>query len=93
MRKHSVTYDVHGSIDGKIIDGKARLLYLSCQSDVPKTYKKIGVISRYVSEYSYESGLITIFKAKDNTLRFETYHSGNFYPYYGMITFENMEGL
>lgn len=87
MRQHKQTYNVHGSIDGQSIDGKALLTYQSCQSDVPKTYKKIGVISRYVSQYSYESGLITIFKAKDNTLRFETYHSGNFYPYYGKIEF------
>jgi len=85
MRKQTISYNVHGSINGKRIDGIAKLNYLFSQCDTPKTYKKIGIISREISSMSYESGLITIFKASDNSLRFETYHDGNFYPYYGKI--------
>ena len=52
----------------------------------PKSYKRLGVIG---SEFAnaYNSGLMTIYKAKDGSLRFEMYCDGSFLPYYGKIEF------
>lgn len=92
MNKTSIKYIVNGSftLKGESIRVNtkiAELTYLFTQSDAPKTYKKLGIIERKNSSLSYESGLITIFSARDSTLRFETYHDGNFNPYYGRIRF------
>ena len=92
MKKITKKYSVQGSINGIKINEVATFHYKFTQYESPKTYKKIGIISRDdLPPYSYESGLITIYKAKDNTLRFEIYHSGNFYPYFGIIEFTNFK--
>lgn len=58
------------------------------KSDVPKTYKKIDILSHNIGN-NYNSSLLTLFKAKDGTLRYEIYRDGCFYPYYGKIEFIN----
>jgi len=89
MKKLTRKYQVQGSINGIKINEVATFHYKFTQYGKPKTYKKIGIIQKDHS--NYESGLITIFKARDNTLRFEIYHDGNFYPYYGIIEFQNFK--
>lgn len=55
------------------------------KADTPKTYKQVGgfVANELCSRYS--SGCVTIYKAKNNTLRYSVYQDGCFYPYYGKI--------
>ena len=80
MRRTERTYDVVGSFGGSRIDCKAKLSYERTQYEAPKTWKRIGIISRRVSTMSYESGLITLYKNRQGKMKFETYHDGNFYP-------------
>ena len=81
-------YTLEGKIEGVDVTGKTGIFkYLRTQYEAPKTYKKIGIISR--QEYgTYESGLVTVYKAKNGELRFELYHDGNFYPYFGKLNIE-----
>ena len=51
-------------------------------AECPKTYKKISVISHNIGNL-YNSTYLTLFKARDNSLRYEIYRDGNFFPYYG----------
>jgi hypothetical protein len=53
--------------------------------DAPKTWKKVDVFTHNIGN-AYNSHLITIYKAKDGTLRYEIYRDGCFYAFYGRIT-------
>lgn len=53
--------------------------------DTPKTYKKIGGFVAKELSNAYNSGCVTIYEAKDRTLRYSVYRDGCFYPYYGKL--------
>lgn len=55
------------------------------KSDTPKTYKEIGGFIAKELSYGYNSGCVSIYQAKDKTLRYSVYQDGCFYPYYGKI--------
>lgn len=52
--------------------------------DCPTTYKKLNVVYHSLGN-NYNPHWMTIFMAKDKTLRYEIYRDGCFYPYYGKI--------
>ena len=60
--------------------------------DCPKTYKKVGVVSHDVGDLLnrktnyYNSSIMTVYRAKDKTLRYEIYRDGSFFPFYGKLT-------
>lgn len=54
-------------------------------SDTPKTYKQIGVFVAKDLSNAYNSGCVSIYIAKDGTLRYSVYIDGCFYPYYGKL--------
>jgi len=66
--------------------GKAILYKGHSKRDVPKTYKKVDVLSHNIGN-NYNSELLTLFKARDGSLRYEIYRDGNFCPYYGKLEF------
>ena len=87
MKKNSITRMVEGSLNnGRIVTGQAVFHYEKTQYEAPKSYKKIGLIS-YERHSNYDSGLVTIYENKQKILKFEVYHDGNFYPYFGTIEF------
>jgi hypothetical protein len=96
MNKTVKTIHVYGDFrfDGtkEYVDilGKATLIYERSQPDRPKSYIPIGIINT-PDRSVWEEGLITIFKNKKGILKFEIYHSGNFYPYYGTILFSSIK--
>lgn len=51
-------------------------------SDTPKPYKQIGVFVAKELSNAYNSGCVSIYEAKDKTLRYSVYRDGCFYPYY-----------
>ena len=53
-------------------------------SDVPKTYRKVGVVEHNIGN-RYNSNLLSVFKAKNRTYRYEIYRDGSIYPYYGIF--------
>lgn len=53
--------------------------------DTPKTYKQIGGFVAKELSNAYNSGCVTIYEAKDKTLRYSVYRDGCFYPYYGKL--------
>lgn len=54
-------------------------------ADTPKPYKQIGgFVSKELSN-AYNSGCVSIYEAKDKTLRYSVYRDGCFYPYYGKL--------
>lgn len=67
-----------------VISTRGRVFRTKWQT--PRSYRRLGVIG---SEFAnaYNSGLMTIYKAKDKSLRFEMYCDGSFLPYYGKIEF------
>ena len=65
---------------------KVRLYKGKPLGEVPKTYKKINVVSHNIGNL-YNSELLTIYQVKDKTLRYEIYRDGNFYPYYGKLEY------
>ena len=67
-----------------VISTRGRLFRTKRQT--PRSYRLLGVIG---SEFAnaYNSGLMTIYKAKDKTLSFEMYLDWSFLPYYGKIEF------
>ena len=68
-------------------DGKKAILYTGRPlPDVPKTYKKVKVISHNIGN-NYNSSLLTIYKAQDGSFRYEIYQDGCFYPFYGKMEF------
>lgn len=56
-------------------------------ADAPKTYNNPKVISHSIGD-NYNSSIMTLYTAKDNTLRYEIYRDGCFWPYYGKITID-----
>ena len=65
---------------------KVRLYKGKPLGEVPKTYKKINVVSHNIGNL-YNSSLLTIYQAKDKTFRYEIYRDGCFYPYYGKLEY------
>ena len=51
-------------------------------ADTPKTYKQIGGFVAKELSNAYNSGCVSIYEAKDKTLRYSVYRDGCFYPYY-----------
>lgn len=66
--------------------GKARIFKGFTSGSVPATYKKVDVLSHNIGN-NYNPSIMTIYKAKDKTLRYEIYRDGNFFPYYGRFEF------
>ena len=66
--------------------GKAKLYRGFTQGETPKTYKKIGILSHDIGN-NYNPSTLTLYKAKDKSLRYEIYRDGNFYPYYGKFEY------
>lgn len=54
-------------------------------ADTPKTYKQIGGFVAKELSNAYNSGCVSIYEAKDKTLRYSVYRDGCFYPYYGKL--------
>lgn len=54
-------------------------------ADTPKTYRQIGVFVAKELSNAYNSGCVSIYEAKDGTLRYSVYQDGCFYPYYGKL--------
>lgn len=54
-------------------------------ADTPKTYKQIGGFVAKELSNAYNSGCVSIYEAKDKTLRYSVYQGGCFYPYYGKL--------
>lgn len=54
-------------------------------ADTPKTYKRIGGFVAKELSNAYNSGCVSIYEAKDKTLRYSVYRDGCFYPYYGKL--------
>lgn len=77
-------------INGNIpaIMGKGRPL-----ADCPKTYKKVTVVYHSIgdlfnsSQFMYNPRTMTVYEARDKTLRYEIYRDGSFYPFYGKLTY------
>lgn len=57
--------------------------------DTPKTYKQIGGFVAKELSNAYSSGCVSIYEAKDKTLRYSVYRDGCFYPYYGKLEVVN----
>ena len=53
--------------------------------DTPRTYKRIGGFVAKELSNAYNSGCVSIYEAKDKTLRYSVYRDGCFYPYYGKL--------
>ena len=53
--------------------------------DTPKTYKQIGGFVAKELSNAYNSGCVSIYEAKEKTLRYSVYRDGCFYPYYGKL--------
>ena len=47
-------------------------------------YQIGGFVAKELSN-AYNSGCVSIYEAKDKTLRYSVYQDGCFYPYYGKI--------
>lgn len=83
-------------IDGKhkAIMGKGRPL-----ADCPKSYKKVGVVYHSIgdlfnpNENLYNPRTMTIYSVRDNSLRYEIYRDGSFFPFYGRLTYLKEEDL
>lgn len=53
--------------------------------DTPSSYKRCGgFVANELSSF-YNSGVVTIYKARNGGLRYEVYREGSFYPYYGKL--------
>lgn len=53
--------------------------------DTPSSYKECGgFVANELSSF-YNSGVVTIYKARNGGLRYEVYRDGSFYPYYGKL--------
>lgn len=78
------------STDEWIVDGKKARLYKGRPlRDCPKSYKKVKIVLHNHGS-AYNPNNLTIYKAKDGTLRYEIYRDGCFYPYYGKLEFEGV---
>lgn len=80
-----------GDIEGKDIcvgDKKCKRVKIYVGrplADTPKTYKRIGGFVAKELSNAYNSGCVSIYEAKDKTLRYSVYRDGCFYPYYGKL--------
>lgn len=54
-------------------------------ADTPKTYEQIGGFVAKELSSAYNGGRVSIYEAKDKTLRYSVYRDGCFYPYYGKL--------
>lgn len=53
--------------------------------DTPETYKRIGGFVAKELSGAYNGGCVSVYEAKDKTLRYSVYRDGCFYPYYGRL--------
>jgi len=54
------------------------------RGETPSTYKKLGICGHGMGN-RYNPSTLTIWQARDKTLRYEIYRDGCFYPYFGKI--------
>ena len=53
--------------------------------DTPSSYKECGgFVANELSSF-YNSGVVTVYKARNGELRYGAYRDGSFYPYYGKL--------
>lgn len=53
--------------------------------DTPSSYKECGGFVANELSSLYNSGVVTIYKARNGELRYGVYRDGCFYPYYGKL--------
>lgn len=70
---------------GQRICKKVRIYKGEPLIDTPKTYKKTGGFVAKELSNDYNSGCVSVYRAKDNTLRYSVYRDGCFYAYYGKL--------
>jgi len=59
------------------------------KGETPKTYKKIKVLGHNIGNL-YNPTWLTLYQAKDKSLRYEIYRDGCFYPYIGKFEWANI---
>lgn len=62
----------------------ARLYKGTPKRQCPSTYDYVGVVGHSLGN-NYNPSILTLYRAKDKTLRYEIYRDGSIYPYYGKI--------
>jgi len=61
-------------------------------AECPKTYKQVSVVYHRIgdlfnpSQFVYNPRKMTIYMARDKSLRYEIYRDGSFFPFYGKLT-------
>ena len=59
------------------------------KGECPASYKKITTLGHNIGN-NYNPSWLTLYQAKDKTLRYEIYRDGCFYPYYGKFEWRNI---
>ena len=77
---------IEGSMEVEVDSRKAILYKGRPLRDVPKTYKEVKVCSHNIGNM-YNPSILTLYRARDGSLRYEIYRDGSFFPYYGKIIF------
>jgi hypothetical protein len=67
---------------------QALLIVKKSLASCPKTYKKLSVLYHNLGN-AYNPASLTLYSAKDKSLRFEIFRDGNFFPYYGKFIWIN----
>lgn len=81
-----------GMLDLKSVDMRFMYLMELSGKDIYVGDKKCKRVKIYVGRFvakelsnAYNSGCVSIYEAKDKTLRYSVYRDGCFYPYYGKL--------
>ena len=77
---------IEGSMEVEVDSRKAILYKGRPLGDVPVTYKRVKVCSHNIGN-RYNPSTLTLYRARDGSLRYEIYRDGCIFPYYGKITF------
>jgi hypothetical protein len=86
MRSMELTaYKNKGIRIGDKVYKKVRIYKGRPLRDVPSSYKECGGFVANELSSLYNSGVVTVYKARDGGLRYEVYRDGSFYPYYGKL--------
>ena len=82
--------EVNGSLrDGKRFYNAPALLHIGHPLPDPyKSWKEVGVLSHNIGNL-YNPSIMTIYKAKDGSYRYEIYRDGSIYAFYGRIEFNS----
>ena len=68
----------------KFQDAAASLLKAKIYSDVPKTYKYLGILSHNIGNL-YNSSILRVYSNRRKELIYEIYRDGCFFAYYGKL--------